>query len=281
LSAQRPPRQRVLEARGRLLVSTDLHGNGRDFRRLRDLFLSLHAEDPDTHWVQLGDVVHAPNDDARRSDPALYDFHDESWAIVDGLSKLMASHPRRVHFVIGNHDYGHIGGGRTNKFHADEVAHLESTMGEGERAAMRAFFVAALIGVATPCGALLAHGSPEDTIGSLEDLDGIDLPPRPDDHVGPMVLRSWLTAYGQPRECTGRLLEALSRGLESPLTFVVHGHDRDESGWFVEGDNQICPVIFGARQENKRCLLLDLGAKYPTVDALRDGVEIRRLYGQG
>jgi hypothetical protein len=281
MNTQRPARHRVLEARGRLLVSTDLHGNGEDFRRLRHIFLSLHADDPDTQWVQLGDVVHAPNDEVRLREPALYGFSDESWAIVKGLSELMASHPGRVHFVLGNHDYGHIGGGRTNKFYVDEVAHLESTMGEAERVAMRAFFAAALIGVATPCGALLAHGSPEDSIGSLDELDRIDLPPRLDDRTGPLVLRSWLTAYGQPRERTGRLLEAVSRGLGSPLTFVVHGHDRDESGWFIEGGNQICPVIFGARRDNKRYLLLDLAAKYPSVDALRDGAEIRRLYEQG
>jgi hypothetical protein len=279
MTSSRPRRHLVLGPPGRLLVSTDLHGNGEDFRRLRDIFLSLSAENPDTHWVQLGDVVHAPSEEARRSDPVFCDYPDESWPIVEGLIALSASHPDRVHFVLGNHDYGHIGGWHTSKFHPDEVAHLESTLDAEQRLAMRAYFGRALVGVATSCGALLSHGSPEDSIDSLDELDCIDLPTRPDDTRGPSILRSWLTAYGQPRARTERLLAALSKGLPHPLTFVVHGHDRAEEGWFVEGDNQLCPVIFGALREKKSYLLLDLEARYPGVSALAEGVEIRRLWG--
>ena len=41
---------------------------------------------------------------------------------------------------------------------------------------------------------------------------------------------------------------------------------------------EICPVIFGAPRANKRFLLLNLAAHYSGVDALREGVEILRLY---
>jgi hypothetical protein len=60
---------------------------------------------------------------------------------------------------------------------------------------------------------------------------------------------------------------------------VVHGHDRDESGYFVEGGNQVCPVIFGAPRRQERYLLLDLGAGYRGPDDLREGLEVRRLFG--
>jgi hypothetical protein len=58
----------------------------------------------------------------------------------------------------------------------------------------------------------------------------------------------------------------------------IHGHERDESGYFTEYGNQICPVIFGAPRENKRYLLLDLAGTYRSFEDLREGLEIRRLY---
>jgi hypothetical protein len=272
-------RHLVLPSRGRALVSTDLHGNADDFRKLRATFLTMRAEDPETHWIQLGDVVHAPDERARAENPALYDFPDESWAIVDGLRALMADDPSHVHFVLGNHDYGHIGGMRTDKFHPDEVAHLESTLDDAQRAALKDLFRGALLAVVAPCGALMCHGSPDDRLGALADLDRIELPPAKDDQIGPVILRSWLTAYGQPPHVTSRLLAKISRDADAPITFVVHGHDRDESGFYVEGENQICPVIFGAPRANKRCLVLDLSARYGNVRELRDGAEIVRIHG--
>jgi hypothetical protein len=62
------------------------------------------------------------------------------------------------------------------------------------------------------------------------------------------------------------------------VRIVLHGHDRSEQGFFVEGENQLCPVLFGAPREKKRFVVLDLATSYPDVRALRDGHEIRRLY---
>ena len=53
-----------LPEQGTLLVSTDLHGNGADFRRLRDLFRSAQEGPNPAHWVILGDAVHAPSAEA-------------------------------------------------------------------------------------------------------------------------------------------------------------------------------------------------------------------------
>jgi hypothetical protein len=79
-------------------------------------------------------------------------------------------------------------------------------------------------------------------------------------------------------EVTERLLRAVSRG-GPEVRLVIHGHDKDEAGYFTEGGNQICPVLFGAPRQNKRYLLLDLAGSYRRVEDLREGVEVRRLYG--
>ncbi len=271
-------RHLVLPSRGTLIVSTDVHGNGDDLRAVRDHFLAALARDDEARWVILGDVVHAPDARARAEEPTLYDYPDESAAIVGEILRLQGLFPGRIHFVLGNHDYGHVGGYRTQKFHRDEVAHLESTLDEPARAAMRSLFGDALLAVAAPCGALLTHGSPDETLESLSDLDAITLPPAPDEGYQQRVLRSLLTCYGQPGEVTARTLAKLSTP-ELALTVVIHGHDRDACGWFTEGGNQLCPVIFGAPRSQKRYVRLDLAARYPDAAALRDGEEIQRVYG--
>jgi hypothetical protein len=266
-----------LPGRGTLLVSTDLHGNGDDFRALAARFVRAAERDPDVHWAVLGDTVHAPDDAARVECPALYDYPDESGAIVLELLNLRQRYPDRVHYVLGNHDHAHIGGPRTRKFYDDEAATLEERLAPYERVALRALFTTAKLALFAPCGALLCHGSPDDTLRAVADLATLPLEPSRCDAYQRRVLATFLTSYGQRSEVTARLLARLSTP-ECPLTFVVHGHDRDESGWFTEGGNQACPVIFGAPRQQKRLLWLDLAARYPSVEALREGHEILRVH---
>ena len=271
------PRVAVLPRQGTLLISADLHGNGGDFRALLKAFEGARALDPGTCWVLLGDAIHGPDEAAREREPELYDFPDESWPIVKELDQLRARLPGNVIYVLGNPDLAQLGGPRTCKFHPDEAAHLESTLTDLEREQLLAFLSGSHLAVVAPCGALLTHGSPDDRLRSLESLGRIELPPRPEQIYEWDVLTSLLTSYGQPAEVTERLLATVRRSVPG-IIMVVHGHDRDPAGWFVEGGNQICPVLFGAPRGQKRYLRLDLGASYRTVADLRDGVEIVKLF---
>jgi predicted phosphodiesterase len=259
-----------------VLVSTDLHGDLDAFNALQARFLALQAADPESHWVQLGDLVHGPDARAAQEEPEVYGYPDRSWEVVHGFLEAQGRYPKNVHFVLGNHDYGHLGGMHTAKFHPDEVEHLEGPMMPGARELLRAFFRRALLAVVTPCGAFLTHGSPDDLLPDLATLDAMDVPPsRERDR---RILRSFLWAYGQPREVTERLLATVSRA-GTAVRMVLHGHDKDPSGWFTEGGNQGCPVIFGAPRERRRCVLLDLTARYRGVDDLRDGFELLPVHG--
>src|SRR5438270_642948 len=139
-----------------------------------------------------------------------------------------------------------------------------------ERATLDAVLGNALLAVSAPCGLLLTHGSPDDRLEALDELESIALDLARNTPHQNEVLRSLLTSYGQPGAVTARLLEKLSRSGPT-LRVVVHGHDRDESGFFVEGGNQLCLCIFGAPRENKRFLRVDLAARYASASDLRYG----------
>ena len=221
-------RSLTLPAEGRLLVSTDLHGNLRDWRSLRAIF----EANPGAHWVILGDLVHGPDEQTARVNPHLYGFEDRSPELIDELFEVRERWPGQVHFVLGNHDAGHVGFRHTGKFHPDEVEHLEAALSPTQRTRWRRLCAEALLAIVAPCGLLLTHGSPGDALTSLSLLDG-PLPPVPGDDARTVAIGETLWCYGQRREITERLLARLSAESGQALRVVVHGHDRDESGWFT------------------------------------------------
>ncbi len=271
-------RVRILPASGTLLVSTDLHGNLADLRAMTAIFRSCLERDSATQWVILGDSVHGPSASAASLRPSLYGYVDHSAQVVSELAGLAERHPGRLHYVLGNHDHGHIGGRHTAKFHDDEVEVLERQLSEADRARMRSLFEAALLAVVAPCGLLLTHGAPDDSLTDLADLDAVDWRPERNDAYHADLLESFLWHYGQQCDTTAHLLEAASRGLDWELTVNVHGHDRDESGWYTDYGNQACPVIFGAPPEAKRYLRVDLAGSYEAAEDLRLDHEVLRLH---
>lgn len=268
----------VLPTRGTLLVNTDVHGNLGDFAAMEAIFHAERERDPETHWVILGDVVHAPDDSARSSDAALYGYADGSMEIVDRILALEQRFPGHVHFVLGNHDHGHVGGPHTQKFYGDEVEALESTLSHAQRTRLRGLFERAMLAAVAPCGVLMTHGSPDTSLMRLEDLDDAPLELSAMSPAQARMLRSLLTSYGQPDAVCVEMLGNVSRACGLTLGVVLHGHDRDEKGFFIEGEHQVCPVIFGAPRGKKRYVRLDLASRYDRAASLREDTEILRLH---
>lgn len=271
-----------IEGPGVLLVNTDVHGNGSDFRRMEAIFREEYARLPSTYWVILGDIVHGPDPQTQDEVPELYGYPDESAWIARRVCELQEEFPERVFFVLGNHDYAHIGGKKTSKFYPDEADALENTMSSESISQMHTLFQNALLAVSTSCGVLLTHGSPNDSLRSLEALDGVALPPDPGDSECHAWLKGLLYSYGQNPKVTERMLSQVSSELmkrgQPPLTVVLHGHDRDEEGVFLEGHNQICPVIFGAPRSHKRYTKLDLSDYYTKASSALEAVKF--LYSE-
>jgi hypothetical protein len=271
----------VTGARGPVLVSADLHGNLADFERLRDLFLASDARGEDPLWISVGDWVHGP---AERSDRTpildrfgqpLYAYRDETPAILEQLFALMDRFGDRVLSICGNHEHAHIGGRVTQKFHRNEAAHLESRLSPAAVEELRRRFATwpVVIRLAA-CGVALTHGAP--IPASVDEFERS----RFGRHGGDAndVLNSAMVRYGF---CRGEDVELLSR-LSEPgceLTVLVHGHDREEEGFYASGSAALLLCTsFGARRARKTYLWLDRGSRYPSLAALRDGVELRRLW---
>lgn len=271
-----------LSGEGPVLVSTDLHGCWEDFVALERRFEALCQRDPRARWVLLGDLVHGPSPEIAARQPELYGYEDASAAIVARVAERVVSEPERVLFVLGNHDHAHLDGRPTRKFYDDERAHLESGMSPEAVAQLRGLFEGALLAVSTSCGALLTHGSPGVELTSLDDLGAIDLRPGAfRTQTQRDMLETVLWSYGQLPEITDQMLAQINHALPpaEAQRVVIHGHDRDEAGWFVEGHNQLCPVIFGAHRADRRCVILDLSARYTSVEALCRPDVLVRVHG--
>ena len=274
-------RFKVLPPRGRVLVQTDVHGNLADFHRMRQLFFELTHEDPHTHWVILGDVIHGPDADSRRRFPKLWNYPDRSFRIVRQLHRLLVEHPDRIHFVLGNHEHSHVGGPTTSKFYPDEAARLRSTLTDEQHRFLVTFIRNALLAVATPCGVVLTHGAPGIDVDGPREIDELVLDESRATPRQRTLLKHLLRTYGQPREPAQRFLNSLNTALDHPQRVVLHGHDAAREGYFTEGTNQLCPCIFGAPDHQKRYTLLDLQDRYDTAEQLLQKGAVRHLYPEG
>lgn len=262
---------------GILLISTDIHGNLEDFEHVCRHFERLRVRHETVYWVMLGDLIHGPDAHGRTRNPTFYDYPDQSVEILRRVIRLTEQHPGRVFFVMGNHEWSHVGGPKTRKFHLDEAAFLEQQASEQEIEEFHAFFNEALLTVATPCGALLCHGAPAEIEGFSE-VDDLEFEAGDRSSRAHQLLSDILTSYGQPRADVEEMLARLSNK-NRELSFIIHGHDRDAKGFFVEEENQFCPVIFGAPRENKRILVMDLSRDYAATTLAASGALVR-LYGE-
>ena len=267
---------------GPVLVTADVHGNLADFERLRAIFLGLVAAGRAPLWLSVGDWVHGPSEDGGRRDVLgrdgvpLYDYADETPALLRGLFALMDAHPGRVLSICGNHEHAHIGGRRTRKFHDDEAAALEARLSAVEVAELRARFASWPMLFRLPAlGVVVTHGALSAELDAAEQLEEI-VYAGPNQGRAAELLHSAMTRYGFGPGEDERLLERL--GPPGQYRVLVHGHDREEEGWSPSGARAglLC-TSFGARRERKAYLQLE--RPLAGLQDVRDGLELRRLWG--
>ena len=266
-----------LPASGRLLVATDIQGNLRDFLRM----VSLFEEAPnDSVLVFTGDLVHGPDEHTEQNWPDYLGtpYRDESPEVVQAFLEARVRYPGRVHNLLGNHEHAHVGGPRTAKFHDDEARVLEARMGPERSEAMRMLFTQLPLVASAPNGVVLLHAAPSARLSGPHELE--DVPLEGYSHMGidqffhvPVLGATLWSRMASPEQ---------ARAFLEPLggRIAIYGHDVVREGYERVGDEQLCvSTSFALLDEQKIYVELDLAREYPNVHALRDGIELKKLYG--
>ncbi|NOU60923.1 metallophosphoesterase family protein [Marinifilum caeruleilacunae] len=84
---------------GKLMIVSDLHGNGYDFRQVHKVYQTLKAKGKADYLVFLGDLIHAYPGKQK----------DESLEMIEDLMDLKANQAESdVICLLGNHEFVHI-----------------------------------------------------------------------------------------------------------------------------------------------------------------------------
>lgn len=252
-----------LPASGALLVAADLRGNLRDFEQVLTRFAALGDT---AHLLLLGNLVHGPYLPPAQFPASLGRYYrDESPAILLKLLLLQERAPGRVHVLLGNHEYAHLGGPRTSRFAEDEAEALRARLGREAAEHVEGMMARLPLWALAPCGLLLCHAAPRCSLTRLEDLERWTLADR--ERVGPLL---WSPPL-QPAALRPLLLLAGVNG-------VVYGHEAVRGTELIGTEQLVLASSFTQLDEDKRVLLLDLAARYPSVAALHAGREVLPLY---
>jgi len=274
---------------GALLVASDLHGNYPDFDRMRSLFIDAQISTGDAYLLFLGDLVHGPSYSEEEWPDFMGTFYEDRAPEVFGdFLKLREQYPGRVFSLLGNHEHAHVGGPNTGKysrpgFEHDERGWFEHAVGSrrmnGFLSAMREFPIVAL----TPAGVVFTHGAPYlERPTSLDELanlsyEGYRKSKRGEMHkVNPLGRILW--PYCAPPDVVQSFLSDIASNGQN-YGIVVHGHDAVMSGADIVPPNRVnLSTSFKMEDQNKTFMRIDLEGKYPSVDHLREGSELLRLY---
>lgn len=272
-----------LPSAGVLIAATDLQGNLRDYRALKEVYEDEEEQGNEPFLLLCGDLVHGPGPGL--ADPRAWPEHlgthylDRSAELVIDFEEW--SQDRRAIAIMGNHEHAHIGGPRVSKFHFDEAAVLDASLGT-HKARIHDFMRSWPLIAVSAAGAVFTHGAPKLTEPDLEAFeklryDGFDEIGLNDMYSSGTV-GALLWARGATPDDARALLAATTLD-DEPAAFVGFGHDVVPEGYEKVGAEQICfSTSFGLFDPDKVYLRLDLSNRYESVNDLRDGVEIRPLY---
>lgn len=275
-----------LPTSGRLIASTDLHGNLPDFLAVVEAFRqALEDAQGDAYLLITGDLVHGPVYSPRNWPEHLGSFYrDQTEEVLDAFLALREEHPQRVFTLIGNHEHSHIGGPHTRKFHKDpsETEFLEATLGPEKTERFKEFFRTLPIACVLGRGIVATHGAPRVLSAGYDEVVAVEYAGHEHRGVREMlqvpVLGELFWARNSGPLAVRRFLKRMEVNGQ-PNHIVIYGHDPVRKGYLREGDEQLCfSTSFGLKNEKKVYLDLDLSREYKTVRQLRYGVDIIPLY---
>lgn len=250
-----------LPERGTMIVSTDIQGNLRDFRRVVAVFRETLEDDPDAVLVFTGDLVHGPEIEADAWPDHLGSFYlGDSTTVLDEAHALARELPGKVHYLLGNHEHAHIGGPIVGKFFLDEAARLEQIMGADRTARMNEWMETwPLVAIAKRARIVLLHAAPHAAIRSRKDIEDLSLDSLRDLSPLDVPSRTILGALLWARSTSRARAKAFLRALGEELTTTIFGHDVVREGYAVDDPHRLCvSTSFGCFDGDKVYVKWDL-----------------------
>lgn len=163
-------RERYVDIRtGKMMVVSDLHGDGEAFDRCIGTFMSLREEGEADRLLFLGDVIHGygPEEEDHSLRMLL--------RIIELQERLGADN---ILMLLGNHEMPHIYGVSLAKGDHEFTPRFEAAMGEHRERILKFLMGLPLI-VRTSAGVLFCHAGPDDSsvnrVERLRDFDHEDL----------------------------------------------------------------------------------------------------------
>ena len=240
-----------LPSQGRLIISGDLHGHRKNFKRI--LAYADLANNPDTYLI-FQEILHGGAEDSRGGCLSFQLFFD--------ILRLKLKFPQQVQMLMGNHDTAIVtdcdvikGGREMNDAFKRSLKHCFKDNFEEVNEAIKEYLLSQPLAVKTTSGIWISHSIPADRYISRFDHDVFDRTLFPDD-----LLRgepAYFLTWGR-RHCQDKLDEfAKALGIK---TFIL-GHQKQDTGFSKAGEN----LIILTSEHNHGCLIaLDMAKPYTT-----------------
>lgn len=245
----------MVEGRGRLLATGDLHDNPRHFSKV--VRCSGLATDPDAHLV-LHELIHGEN---------LVNGLDLSYRMLVKVANLVLQYPGRVHVLLANHELAQMAGHSVSK----GGGCMTSLFNDGLNAVFEddADLVAAAIGefvrslplvARTENGILCAHSVPGPGMMDRFDSDILDRDLVVADYE-PFHGSAWMMVWGRGQ--SEMQMEALAERWGVSLFCLGHAFVADGIG--IGGPRTI---LLNSDHERGMVLPLELSESAPTVESV-------------
>jgi len=237
-----------LPAKGRLLMTGDLHDHGLNFQRILKL-AKLHKRKD--QYLILHEIIHGP---ARVND------RDLSVRTLLRVAALLLDHPDQVLLMLGNHELAQLGGEGIMKAGHSVVEAFDAGVdflyaddADEVRAAMNAFIESMLLAVRCENGVFCSHSLPSPRNIERFDLDVINRVPTEDDLA--ISGSAYDMVWG--RHHTQKLADELAEAWGAQV--FVMGHQPAEMGYEEEGESML---VINSDHDHGMALPIELGERY-------------------
>ncbi|MCF7954226.1 MAG: metallophosphoesterase [Phycisphaerae bacterium] len=240
-----------LPPKGRLIVTGDLHGHKKNFKRIK-AFADL-ANNGDTHLI-FQEILHGGDEDPHGGCLSFLLFFD--------ILKLKLKFPDQVHLIMGNHDTAIVtdsdvikGGKEMNEAFKTSLRKFFKENFEEVNEAIKEYLLSQCLAVRTTSGIWVSHSIPADRFISDFDHEVFDRELFPDDLLRgePAYLLTWGRKHSQEK------LDEFAKALK--VKTLILGHQKQDTGFTKAGEN----LIILTSEHNHGCLIVfDIEKQYTT-----------------